>query len=613
MKLKAYIFIPAFLTLSLCGVSTYAQENSGIVELESYSVIANRMEISLGRVGVSMTVLDTEDIERFETALATETIRYIPGIYVRNNGGLGTSSGISMRGLPVAPLVLIDGIEVNDPASGGVFNFGNLPTQAIGRIEVLRGAQSSLYGSNALTGVISVTTKQAPEQGESVNLGASYGSRNTVSGYLVASGNLDWMDYSVVASAYDTDGFSAQPEDFGDEWADDDGHELNTIHGRFGFQLTDKFEANLVIHYHEAEAEYDPGTPSAWSTPIYDNYNTEEQLLVKAEVLFEATDQWDLNASFTYNEIDDFNQNAYGASAGEAELNKVDLLSHFNNGDQYQALIGIEVEEAADGIGNYSYKTTSFFTEQIFDIADDLTATLGARYDDNDTYGDETTWRTSFAYLVGATGLKLKGTYGTGFDAPEISQLFGAYGDPTLVPESGSSYDLGVEWSSPNHPLTLGLSYFDVDIEDKVEYLRSTYSYANVDWVSRGVEAYVQYDIADDTRVYASYSYSDAERERVADSLIMHSPEGIFSFMIDQEFLDDKVQVRLSGQHVGERETWDGPTDAFFTMGLSASYQVDSHLKVWVRIDNLFDEEYEEILNYDGAPQAFTIGFNYEL
>ena len=613
MKLITNFSIPVLLTLSLCGLSAYAQENSDIVELESYSVTANRMEISLGKIGVSMTVLDTEDIERFETALATEAIRYIPGVYVRNNGGLGTSAGISMRGLPVAPLVLIDGIEVNNPASGSVFNFGNLPTQAIGRIEVLRGAQSSLYGSNALTGVISVTTKQPLELGESVNFGASYGSRNTVSGYVVASGNLDWMDYSVVVSGYDTDGFSAQPEEFGDEWADDDGHELNTFHGRFGFQLSDKFEAELVVHYHEAEAEYDPGTPSAWSTPIYDNYNSEEQLLVKAGVLFKATEQWNLNASFTYNELDDFNQNAYGASDGEAELNKFDLISHFNTGDRYQALVGVEVEEAADGIGNYSYQTTSLFTEQIFDITDALTGTLGARYDDNDTYGDETTWRTSMVYNVGTTGLKLKGTYGTGFDAPEISQLFGAYGDPTLVPESGSSYDLGVEWISSDHALTLGASYFDVDIEDKVEYLRSTYSYANVDWVSRGVEAFIQYDVTDDTRLYASYSYSDAERERVADSLIMHSPEGIFSFMIDQEFLDDKVRIRLSGQHVGERETWDGPTDAFFTMGLSASYQIDPNLKVWVRVDNLLDEEYEEILNYNGAPQAFSIGFNYEL
>jgi vitamin B12 transporter len=613
MKLKVNISIPVFLTLVLYCLSIHAQEDSGIVELESYSVTANRMEISLGKIGVSMTVLDVEDIERFETTLATEAIRYIPGIYVRNNGGLGTSSGISMRGLPVAPLVLIDGIEVNNPASGNVFNFGNLPTQAIGRIEVLRGAQSSLYGSNSLTGVISVTTKQSLELGESINLGASYGSRNTVSGYVVASGNLDWMDYSVVASAYDTDGFSAQPEEFGDEWADDDRHELNTIHGRFGFRLGDKFEANLVIHYHEAEAEYDPGTPSAWSTPIYDNYNSEEQLLVKTGILFQATEQWNLNASFTYNELDDFNQNAYGASDGEAELNKFDLLSHFNNGDRYQALFGIEVEEAADGIGNYSYKTTSLFTEQIFDIIDDLTATLGARYDDNDTYGDETTWRTSFVYNVSTTGLKLKGTYGTGFDAPEISQLFGAYGDPTLVPESGSSYDLGMEWISPDQALTLGVSYFDIDIEDKVEYLRSTNSYANVDWVSRGVEAYVQYNIADDTRLYVSYSYSDAERERVADSLIMHSPEGIFSFMIDQDFLEDKVQLRLSGQHVGERETWDGPTDAFFTMALSASYQINPDLKVWVRVDNLADEEYEEILNYNGAPQSFSIGFNYEL
>ena len=188
---KIFAFAVASAAMSACGLSAQVSADDAenkILDLEAYTVAANRMEIDLGKVGASVTVLSSEDLEKFEATLATEAIRYIPGIYIRNNGGLGNTSGITMRGLPVAPLVLIDGVEVNNPGSGGVFNFGNLPSVAIERVEVVRGAQSSLYGANALTGVISVDTKTPVEEGFEANFGASYGTHNTVSGYVSASG-----------------------------------------------------------------------------------------------------------------------------------------------------------------------------------------------------------------------------------------------------------------------------------------------------------------------------------------------------------------------------------------------------------------------------------------
>ena len=369
----------------------------------------------------------------------------------------------------------------------------------------------------------------------------------------------------------------------------------------------------MVLHYHDAESEYDPGTPSIWSTPIAENYNTQEQQLLKAQVDVAVVEDWNASISYTYNELDEYTFDAFGASDGESRLSKFDFINQFSPSTAYKGLLGIETEEAVDGIGNVGYETVSVFTEHVVDATEDLTFTVGARVDDNDTYGSETTWRASFAYGIQETGLKLHGSYGTGFDAPEVSQLFGPWGDPTLVAETGSSLDLGVEWSSKSGLIAVGVNYYDVDIEDKIEYLRSTFSYANVDWVSKGFEGFVQANLTDDTRIYATYSYADAQRERVADSLILESPESIYSIVVDQEFLEDALQIRVSGRHVSERESWSGPSDGFFVVGLSASYQLNSQFKLWFRADNLLDEDYQEILNYNSAPQSFAIGFNYKL
>jgi len=622
MTLKTYnlnkIKILILAVFSFVGFAANGQEGSGdsegdVVDLDAYIVAANRMQIDLGKVGTSVTVLDRVEIEKFQSTLATEAIRNIPGIYVRNNGGVGNVAGISMRGLPVVPLVLIDGVEVNSPISGSFYNFGNLPTVAIERIEVVRGAQSALYGANALTGVISVETKSSLSEGFDLNFGWGYGSSKTISGYATAVGQDSFFDFSAVATTYETDGFSAQPESFGPEWADEDAHEVKSVHGRFGFDVSEKIKASLVLHYNKSESEYDPGTPSPWSTPIFDNFSTLEQQILKAQVDVEITDEWNAIASFTYNEMDDFNQNAWGSTNGEARLSKFDLISQFSANDQYKGLIGIETEEAVNGIANVGYETTSIFTENVYEVSEALTLTAGARVDDNDTYGSETTWRASFAYNISDSGWKFRGSYGTGFDAPEVSQLFGAFGNPNLEAEKGSSYDLGLEWTSSNALYSAGLNYYNVDIEDRVEFLRSTFSFANVNWISSGIEAFVQASLSENTHLFASYNYANAERERAVDTLILESPEAMWSVVLDQEFMEDAMNIRLTAQHVGERESWEGPNDSFFTIDLSASYQLNANVKLWVRVDNLLDEEYQEIFNYNGAPQAFSVGFNYQL
>ncbi len=587
-----------------------AQENEKIVDLESYTVVASRFELPLGKVGASVTVFDAEEIEFHQAQLASETLRHVTGVYIRNTGGAGNSPGISMRGLPIAPLVLLDGIEINNPASGFVYNFGNMPASLLERVEVLHGAQSALYGANALTGVISLQSKRAVEGETTTQAGLSYGSHKTYSAYLGTSADLGQFDYQIQLSHYETDGYSSQPEEYGPEWADNDAYRNTVLHGRLGAEVTETIDLSLVLHYRDSESDYDPGTPSPWSTPIADNYTHDKQLLVKGEANAELNENWNASVAVTYTNLDSFRNDGWGASDSEAEMLKFELLNNIVIADNYALFVGAESEMAKDVMGDYEMETQSLFLENVYDVNDALTVTLGARIDDNDAFGSETTWRTSFSYQVADSGIRVRGTYGTGFDAPEISQLFGSFGNPDLVAETGASYDLGVEWTSESGALTAGVAYFNIDVSDKVEFLRSTFSFANVDWVSSGVEVFVHYDLGADTRIKVSQTFADTERQKTGDSLILQSPETSTSIIIDQEFLNDDLLVRLAANYMDDREDWSGPLDSFTTVDLAVTYRLSETTDLWVRVDNLLDEEYSEVFGYNGAPQAFSAGIN---
>jgi vitamin B12 transporter len=613
ISIRRFQSIVAALAILATSSITVAQYDAAqdVVELEAFSVSASRIARPLGEIGASITLLDAETLARFEAEMMSETLRHVPGLYLRNTGNIGNNAGVSMRGLPIVPLVLIDGIEMNDAASGFVFNMGNLPTVGMERAEVLRGAQGALYGGNALTGVISIVSSSPLDEGMLIKTGVGYGSHDTMSSYLSTSGGGEGFSYSATANYYTTNGYSSQPESFGPEWADNDAHTVSSIRLRVNIELTDSIDWNAVFYYRDSQAEYDPGLPSPWSTPVFENYGSQDQLATRTEWIFRARDGLQFSASATYQELDTDNVDAFPFRS-ESEHVKFDLISSLVATDGYDIVVGAEYEMAADGIGNHEFNTTSLFTEHVVDLGSAATATVGARFDENSAFGSETTWKASAVYDLPVEGLSARASYGTGFDAPEINSLFGQFGNPDLKAETGSSFDLGLDWVSMEGDLEFGLTYFDVEIEDRAEFLRSTFSFANVDWVSSGIEAYVAYDVTEDTRFELSWTYADTERKKVEDPLILQSPETMYSLIVDQEFLEDKLLLRVSGRYVDDQEDFNGAVDSFVRIDASASYEVLKEMTVWVRVDNVFDKEYSEVFGYSGTPFSLFGGVRFE-
>ena len=589
-----------------------SEDSANVVDLESYTVVASRVALPIGTVGSSITHLSSDDVSRFMNEMVMESIRYVPGIYVRNNGNVGSTAGISMRGLPIAPVVLIDGVEVNNPGNGNIFNFGYLPSAMVESIEVLRGAQSALYGANALTGVISITTKSGVTVDPAFQLGVSYGSQNAVQSYATVSQAKDRMNYYFTANYYETDGYSVQNKAWGPEWADDDLFRNSSFAGKVEFKLAEHAELMLFGNYQSSKAEYDPGVPSEWTYAIADNYLEKEQTILKSQLTLTPSEMLEINASLSYNLDNNHAVDAYGIRDDESEKLKLELLNDFRFSSVYQAVVGFEWEQASDNIGDYEMETLSGFIENIFNPVENLNVTFALRFDDNDTFGNDTTWRTSLSYLIEDLDLRLKGSCGVSYDAPEISELFGTWGNPDLTPEDGNSYDFGFEQEVKETGLTWGVSYFYVKMEDYIEYLRSTWAYANVDWESSGFESFVRWEVSPDFQIQLAHTYAKAKRKRVDDELIFHSPENQLSLLLDKGFLNNRLNTSLSVQYVGDRETWDGPTDSFITVDLATRFQYNDALEIWFRIDNLFDEKYQEIRGYDAPGIGFFGGLKYE-
>ena len=354
----------------------------------------------------------------------------------------------------------------------------------------------------------------------------------------------------MTATFDDTDGYSVQNPNWGPEWADKDLSRNNSLLGKVNVKLAETLELSLFGSYQSARNQYDPGTPSVWTIPALENYVDSEQLLGKAQLRAELSDAWTSTLSLGYNDYQSYAVDSFGIRDNEAEMPKVDLLNEVAVADWLESVIGFEIEKAKDRIGDYSMTTRAAFVENVITLTDDLHATLALRIDDNDTFGSETTWRTSVSYELPNDKTRFKGSYGVSFDAPEISELFGTWGNPNLEPENGYNYDIGFEHAL-SKALKMGMTFFHIGISDHIEYLRSTYTYANVDWKSKGLETYLDWEATKQLSLRLSHTWADATRSGADDDLLFHSPKHTISMMLDYSMLENRWTQSLTIQHVG--------------------------------------------------------------
>ena len=611
-------------------VTAGAEEKAA--RLEDVVVTANRLETAKGEVGSSLTVVTAKEIELRQQKFLLDVLRSVPSIDVVQNGGPGSSTSVFMRGAnPEHTLVLLDGIELNDPSSpGGSYDFANLPTDNIERVEILRGPQSTLYGSRAMAGVISIITKRG--QGKPAGfLSAQGGSFSTAAEKAGISGGADRYNYSLGLSRFDTGGFSAAGKKQGN--TENDGYQNTSVNTRLGITPTSYLSVDFIVTYLKTRADLDNNGGVGGDDPNYIQKNEQFSFRSQADLAL-CENRWEQRLGVSFSKLSRDLNNGTDA-VHPSDLSRASYHGQSVTADWQHTLhlhetssltLGVEYKEETATSDYYSESvwgpysspwdehsahTTGYYLQEQIRLWDVWFTTLGVRLDDHSRFGTEATYRFTSAYTVKQTATTFKGSVGTAFKSPSLYQLYApTYGDQNLNPEKNSGWDLGVEQSLADGKVTMGAAYFHNDFTDLINFESSLSTYSNISKATtQGVELSAALRPVEELTLRVSSTYTKTEDKETGMELLRR-PRNKVSFDGSYRFLKN-AHVNLGMVYTGARfdTVYDPATfastrvkmDEYLLVNLAASYDISQSIRIFGRVDNLFDRNYEEVSGYGTA------------
>lgn len=645
-RLRSAAAVASASCLTVAPAVSTAADSFSEQRWEEVVVIGNHLPRPAREVGSAVTVLTEQDIHNRRVNLGSELLREVPGTAVNRGGGAGNLTQVRIRGAEGNhTLVLIDGIEANDPALSSEFNFGDFMTYDVDRIEVLRGPQSALYGSDAIGGVISITTAE-PRDGLNVHGEVEGGSFGTSQFGASISGGSERVSALLSANHYHTDGISTSaihPEE--------DGYETATVHGKLTAELTPALTARLVVRRSDSEIETDiqdfsfPATATQGLLIDADDRTDATQRYGLAELEGALWDgRWLHRAAFGYTdtETDNFSDGTWtNGSDGERRKFEYETTLRAGRGDFEHALTaGIQHEELE--FSNRSATTpsanqdqddeqTSYVAEYALTFNRNASISLSVRRDDNQRFQDATTTRATGSYLFEHSGTRLHASYGEGITNPNFFELFGYIpdsfqGNPALKPERSESWDIGVEQSLFNGRALVDVTYFDATLDEEIATVfdsvtfQSTVVNQSGESNREGVEVTLQARLNPQWSLHGAYTYLDATEPDGVEEL--RRPEHTASLNVNYAFLDGRANVNLSAIYNGEQQDSEFvPTtaatrvtlDDYTLVNLAATYQVSDAVQVFARGENLLDEDYTETFSYRSPGAAGYLGVRVRL
>ncbi len=620
----------------------FAQSDSVKTTLSEVLVTATRTSTPAFEVGSSYSIITSEQIKREQLNNVVDVLRELPGISVVQQGGPGKIANVFMRGAnPNHTLVIMDGVVLNDPSSpNNAFDFSFLNTNDIERIEVVRGPQSTLYGSDAMAGVINIITKEGTSHPQYSFLGET-GSNGYYRGNLSALGSYGILNYAVTATRNGSHSVSAADSRYGN--SEKDGYSNDSFMSRLGLALAKNISIDLLYKYIKANTSLDQSEKFG-DDPNY-TYDIEEQLF-KGGISFSILDGvWhqSLNASLIKNFSrsldlpDQFRPNTSLDAFGKAQRIKYDWQNCLNLINNNLITFGIETSTEEARTSSYSnsdwgpynsvfpetsIRTTGIYLQDQINISNSFFASIGIRHDNNQKFGGTTTYRIAPAYFISSTSTKLKMSYGTGFKAPSLFYLFDPqYGNPNLKPEESKGWDLGVEQYTANNSIMIGITYFNLKFENMFGY-DSNYREINIARASsHGVEFTASLRNNRNLSLDASYTFTktmDDYNDGTDDfnKPLLRRPENQFSINANYRF-NSRMDLNMQIQYVGKRDDKDFSDfmdikrvtlPDYTIVNFAASYKLLDYLMLNARLENIFDKQYEEVLYYGTLGRSFYAG-----
>ncbi len=614
--------IPCFAAALSTYVFLVAPAPVPAVTLEETVVTASRIEEEITHAPDSVTVITAEGMERKGQQTVIEALRDVPGIFIPQNGSFGSSS-IYTRGTGNAhTLIMIDGVRVGDPmATDGKFSIADLSTDNIEKIEIVRGAQSVLYGSDAIGGVINIITKKG-EGKPQFTLSSEAGSFESFREKIGVSGSTDRMNYAASVERFDTRGVSKADDDLPGV-NEEDYYNNTSMSARVSGDLSDTISMGFTVRHNESELDYDT---TDWMTGrATDADEVQETTITSMSTHFDQdlNDWWQHTIKLGMTDVEreyttdgSFN-NAYNGTSRQASwqhnffIGSVDTVSA---GFDYEEEEGDLQDPTWGNIPNKSTNTKSLFIQNKLTPVPGLSITLGYRAIDHQTFGSEDTYKGAIAYVFEETGTKLRGSYGTGFHAPSLYQLYSSYGSTSLKPEESTGYDIGIEQPFLNDRARVSLTYFNNEIDELIDFNMTKWTYCNLGEVrTEGWETTLSVAPASWVSINIAYTYTEATEETPGSpnkgNTLLYRPEHAGSASVNIRPLDG-LNVNLNAQYTGKRyrdASNDNEMSAYTIINLAASYELTTWLEIFGRIENLTDKNYQSVYDY-GEPGIGCFG-----
>ncbi len=633
--------IAAFAATTSIIASMAGMAGAQSLELDEIVVSGGLTPLTAQALGRAVTVVTSETLEQQGVVYAVDALRGLPGVAVNRTGGPGGITTVRLRGNEAShTLVLIDGIEASAPENG-TYDFSGLLAADIERIEILRGPQSSIFGSNAIGGVISIVTKQATEPGvvkggsfEAMTDGSVLGSA-----YLRARGERGGI--SISAAGQSIGGY-----DVADDGGDDDGDNNVTLNARGDYQVGENFSLGGTLRYVDRTSDYDQFN---WRAPNRAGLVTSSDEQGETKELF-ASIFGEATALGGRIEHGPFFSALRNDAVQRLDGRKTTDATGERYVARYQAKIALDAStlDAANHSltlaaewkrETYQHNNPRLVSDpsQLDEQRRDLYSLVGeyrgffehfdlqaaVRHDFNDEFEDDTTYSVAVSVPVDAIGARVHASVGTGVQNPTMIDQFGFFpgqfiGNPDLKPEKSFGWDIGVEKAFWNDRFVLDITYFNQTLDDEIVTVFPAPDYIgtpvneNGESDRQGVEIAASLAATEALSFDASYTYLDATNADGSREVRRPKHEGRLSAIYN--FMEDRGMVRVDGIFV--RDNWDsdfvapalpGATvklENYTVVNVSASWQVQDNVQLYGGVNNLFDEQYEEVYGY--AAQGIT-------
>ncbi|MFH1190529.1 MAG: TonB-dependent receptor [Candidatus Omnitrophota bacterium] len=607
-----------------------------VTELDKIVVTPSRTEESLRSASCSVSVIDRADFERKEISTVKDALKDEPGIDIRQSGAFQGDTSILMRGGGSnQTLIMIDGMKAYDPISpGGSYNLANLTLDNVDRIEILKGPQSALYGSEAMAGVVSIATKKAEDTYARASWEA--GSFYTYKEAFELGSAAHGFHYSLAGSRLDTKGISQAEAK--QDCQERDPYDRTSLAGRIDYDVSDKISAGATVRWTKAHFAFDQGA-GADDDNAFSVFRETFITLFADQELFERwghhikigwmqtmRQYFDDNSPLAF----DFDRSKYFGRSF-----KMDYQNDFKILEYDKIILGYEyTEETAEFFSenNFSGFTANdimpevmsregdLYLENRLNISDRLTSTQGMRVSHHSRAGTHMTYRIDGSYLF-PTGTKARGLAATGFKAPSLYQLYAPAtvffggGNPDLKPEKSASYEFGADQYLFDDKLITGVTYFHTVYADLIDALTDPNTFVTGQYINigkaqvHGIEASITAKPVEDIKVMVGLTYQKT-KDFQNDQDLIRRPERKFFVEVFWQATDKlsfDLRVRYNGPMSDNlsNPAWALDTykmKEFVVVDSVVNYDISGNFSVYLKADNVFNKYYEEVRGYGTAP-----------